>query len=300
MSSTVRAVVGRVLVVALAAAVLGTFPSATEASATEASADQESGRGDHTMGSQIAKHEADRAESGESEADSSGVQGIDVSRWQDDVDWDYWWERGKRFAYVKATEGVGYRSPTFADQYNGSAEVGMIRGAYHFALPDVSGGAKQANYFVDNGGGWSSDGKTLPGVVDLEYNPYGDSCYGRSRSAMAAWIQDFSATYHRRTGRYPVIYTSTNWWNSCVGDARSFTETSPLWIARYSESVGDLPGGWNYHTFWQYSDDPIDQNRFNGSRSRLKELADNAEGSANSRGSANSQGSANSEGSATR
>ena len=44
-------------------------------------------------------------------------------------------QRGVRFAYVKATEGRTYRNPYFAQQYNGSYNVGMIRGAYHFALP---------------------------------------------------------------------------------------------------------------------------------------------------------------------
>lgn len=268
MRSTIRRAVQWVFAV-MAVAVMGALPAANGTAA----ADEESGSGDHAMGSQIAKHEREQADADEPKADSSGVRGIDVSRWQGDVDWDYWWEKGKRFAYVKATEGVGYQSPTFSDQYNSSAEVGMIRGAYHFALPDVSTGAKQADYFVDNGGGWTSDGKTLPGVIDLEYNPYGDSCYGKSPSAMAAWIQDFSDTYYQRTGRYPVIYTSTSWWNQCVGSGHGFQDTVPLWVARYSSSVGTLPSGWSYYTFWQYSSTPIDQNVFNGSYERLKVLA---------------------------
>ncbi|MQA61893.1 MAG: lysozyme [Actinophytocola sp.] len=244
-------------------------------------------RADHAMGSQIAKHEGagggerpgdSGSQSGTKSADD-GVLGIDVSRWQGKVDWQYWWDKGKRFAYIKATEGVSYTSPTYRDQYDGAAGVGMIRGAYHFALPDVSGGAKQAEYFVDNGGQWTSDGKTLPGVIDLEYNPYGESCYGKTQSQMATWIKDFADTYHRRTSRDPVIYTSNSWWQKCVGSARSFAATSPLWVARYSDSVGPLPGDWDYYTFWQYSNEPIDQNRFNGSMARLKVLARSDSGS---------------------
>ena len=93
----------------------------------------------------------------------AGVPGIDVSNWQGSVDWTAQWNAGKRFAYVKATEGTGYTSPSFAQQYNGSYNVGMVRGSYHFALPNTSSGATQANYFVDHGGGWSADGKTLQG-----------------------------------------------------------------------------------------------------------------------------------------
>lgn len=202
----------------------------------------------------------------------SGVPGIDVSSWQGTVDWAGQYSAGKRFAYVKATEGTTYTSPSFGHQYNGSYNAGMIRGAYHFALPDSSSGATQANHFVDNGGGWSSDGKTLPGALDMEWNPYGATCFGKSQSEMRSWISDFLETYESRTGRYPAIYTNATWWNECVGSA-SFGDKSPLWIARYSDSVGSLPSGWSIYTFWQYTDSPIDQNVFNGSLDRLKVLA---------------------------
>ncbi|WP_091668145.1 lysozyme [Amycolatopsis marina] len=236
---------------------------------------------DHPLGSQIARVEGDRstpatsatAVHGDDVRVQASVAGIDVSGWQKNVDWQYWWNQGKRFAYVKATEGTGYKSPYFAQQYNGSYNIGMIRGSYHFALPDRSSGAVQANYFVNNGGGWSRDGKTLPGALDMEYNPYGSTCYGKSKSAMAAWIRDFHDTYHSRTGRWPVIYTSTSWWNQCVGTAQSFGGTVPLWVARYSSSVGTLPNGWSFYTFWQYTSSPIDQNTFNGAYDRLKVLA---------------------------
>jgi len=63
---------------------------------------------------------------------------------------------------------LGYKSPHFSPQYTGATKAGLIRGSYHFALPDKSTGATQANYFASNGGGWSDDGITLPGALDLE------------------------------------------------------------------------------------------------------------------------------------
>ncbi len=154
---------------------------------------------DHPMGSQIRKHEgtADMPMVIHQNADglAAAVYGIDVSGHQGNVDWAYYWGQGKRFAWVKATEGTYYTNPYFAQQYNGSYNQGFIRGAYHFATPNMSSGADQANYFSDHGGGWSADGKTLPGALDMEYNPYGDTCYGLSPSEMTAWIKDFSDTY---------------------------------------------------------------------------------------------------------
>lgn len=199
--------------------------------------------------------------------------GIDVSSYQGNVDWASYWSQGKKFAYVKATENTNYTNPYFSEQYSGSSNVGMTRGSYHFATPNTTSGATQANYFVDHGGGWSADGRTLPGALDIEYNPYGATCYGLSQTSMVSWISSFLGTYHSRTGRYPVIYSTFDWWSTCTGNSSAFASLSPFWIARYSSSVGSLPAGTAYYTFWQYSSSPIDQNYFNGDLSRLHALA---------------------------
>lgn len=199
--------------------------------------------------------------------------GIDVSGWQGDVDWKQWWGKGKRFAMVKATQATNYKNPHFAQQYNGSYKVGMIRGAYHFAEPNKSSGKAQAEYFVRNGGGWTGDGKTLPGALDIEYNPYGEVCFGMRGAAMVRWIKDFTSTYKKLTGRDAIIYTAKNWWDPCTGSSKAFGDTNPLWVARYAKAPGDLPAGWKSHTFWQFTSEPLDQNEFNGSMDRLKVLA---------------------------
>jgi GH25 family lysozyme M1 (1,4-beta-N-acetylmuramidase) len=205
-----------------------------------------------------------------------GVLGIDVSSWQRDVDWDAQVASGKLFAYVKATEGTGYKNPYFRSQYTGSYYAGMVRGAYHFATPSSSSGTKQAQVFVKNGGAWSPDGRTLPGVLDIEYNPYGATCYGLSKAKMVSWVKAFTKEYKRLTTRDAVIYTTTDWWTRCTGNSKAFSATNPLWLARYATTPGTLPGGWTWATFWQYTATPIDQNRFSSSYARLVVLATDA------------------------
>lgn len=212
----------------------------------------------------------------------AGIQGMDVSGWQPAVNWSSEYAMGARFAYVKATEGTSYRSPTFNSQYIGSYQVGMIRGAYHFAIPTrTSSGAAQADYFVNNGGGWSADGRTLPGLLDIEYNPYpayGNICYNLTQAEMRSWIKDFSDRYKQRTGRVPAIYTTTDWWIQCTGNTEMFND-HPLHIARWTTSPGQMPNGWNTYDIWQYSETgPFsgDSNVFGGSWAQLQDLATNA------------------------
>ncbi|MQS10910.1 hypothetical protein F7Q99_01095 [Streptomyces kaniharaensis] len=228
-------------------------------------------------GSTVAAHEGAEDTAGIRSLYVTQTPGTDVSGWQGNVDWATAAANGANFAYVKATEGTTYRNPYFAQQYNGSYNAGLIRGAYHFALPNRSSGGVQANYFVDHGGGWSPDGATLPPALDIEYNPYGATCYGLGQRDMVAWIHAFSDTVLARTGRYPTIYTTTSWWTQCTGNNGDFGATNPLWIARYAPSPGTLPNGWAYQTIWQYASSgtfPGDQDLFNGAYDRLQALAD--------------------------
>jgi GH25 family lysozyme M1 (1,4-beta-N-acetylmuramidase) len=219
-----------------------------------------------------------------------GVQGLDVSGHQPNVDWQQQWNMGARFAYVKASEGNYFTNDQFNSQYQGSRNVGMIRGAYHFAIPNWSSGADQARYFAANGGGWSGDGYTMPPVLDFEFNPYegrtingfyfGNTCYGMSPAQLGSWVRDFGNTMQSLTGRLPVIYTNTIWWNQCLGNPAGFGDY-PLWVAAYPSSptnnAGAVPtGSWSNYSIWQYSSTgPFagDSNVWNGSYADLSAFA---------------------------
>ncbi|KAF8842367.1 glycoside hydrolase [Paxillus ammoniavirescens] len=151
-------------------------------------------------------------------------QGIDVSSYQPSVDWTTVKNNGIAFAYIKATEGT----------------------------------CRTDRSLTIHPGGWSGDGITLPGALDIEYNPSGAECYGLSASAMVSWVKDFSNTYEAATGR------------------AAFGSTNPLWIARYASAIGTLPAGWEYTSFWQYADsgpNPGDADLWNGDLAGLKRMA---------------------------
>ena len=248
---------------------------------------------DHQMGSQIRLHE-NAGSSGSAgstgsarPAGSTGstvvmapdvtqTPGLDVSGYQGNVDWSSVAADGAQFAYVKATEGTYYTNPDFAQQYNGSYNAGIIRGSYHFATPNTTSGATQADYFIAHGGGWSKDGKTLPGMLDIEWNPYGADCYGLSASAMVSWILSFSNEYHAKESVWPVIYTATSWWSECTGNEGDFSSSNPLALANYNGSPGPMPYAWSFQTIWQWADSgtfPGDQDYFNGPYSGVQAIA---------------------------
>ncbi|MEU6715998.1 GH25 family lysozyme [Nonomuraea sp. NPDC046802] len=205
---------------------------------------------------------------------------MDVSNWTGDIDWESVATGGGKFAFVQATEGTNYRNPRFDDQFGGASAAGLIRGAYHFAQPHESDGTAQADYFLQNGGNWVSDGQSLPGVLDIEDNPYKDrngknSCYDLSAEDMVTWLKDFTKKYRQETGRHAIIYTTTSWWQTCTGNSDKF-RSNPLWLARWGGEPGELPKSWKRHTFWQSAEKgPLagGQNSFNGSESQLRSLA---------------------------
>ncbi len=210
---------------------------------------------------------------------SWGPAGIDVSHYQGTINWSSVKAAGIQFAYIKATEGTTYKDPTFNANYLNAYNAKVIRGAYHFAQPGSSSGASQATYFAANGGAWSADNLTLPGMLDLE-----GGCYGLSAASMQSWILDFYNTYKAKTGRDVLIYTSPSWWNSCTGGWSGMSARSPLFVADWTTAADPtIPGGFPYATLWQYTDSgsvsgisgAVDRDKFNGTSARLLALANN-------------------------
>ena len=213
-----------------------------------------------------------------SSAAAPQTAGLDISNFTPSEPWAAWKTSGVRFAYIKASEGNYYTSPAFNRQYAGASTAHVLRGAYHFANPSVSGGATQADYFINHGGGWSPDGQTLPGALDMEWNPYsGNSCYDKTPAQLRQFVTDFTNRYKARTGTSPIIYTASSWWNTCMGASSKWT-TTPLWIADYRSSLGPLPAAWSgtTQTIWQnaeHSDGGYDTDVFNGNQVALASFA---------------------------
>lgn len=204
-------------------------------------------------------------------------KGIDVSSYQGTVNWTSVKSKGYSFVYIRSSLGQHTTDSAFSRNYTGATKAGLIRGAYHVADPRSSGGAAQADFFVAHGGGWSGDGRTLPGALDLETETY---WAGKTKAQAAAWIKAFSDEYHMKTGRYPVLYSSPSWWTAHVGTTVNFSTTNPLWLAHYTTGTPTVPKPWSYYSFWQHTSSKtgvvsgnVDENYWNGTAASLKTFA---------------------------
>jgi GH25 family lysozyme M1 (1,4-beta-N-acetylmuramidase) len=163
---------------------------------------------------------------------------------------------GYKFVAIKATEGDYYVNPWAVTDINAAKAAGLSITPYHFAIPNASGGAAQAQYTLEYSG-YQPGSKMLPLMLDIEYDPYTSSdhtniCYGLTPAQMTAWVGAFVTTVNSITGLYPVIYTTANWWNTCTGGSTAFG-ADPMWVAAYGFTSPPMPAGWSAWTIWQYT-----------------------------------------------
>jgi len=188
------------------------------------------------------------------------VRGIDVASFQHPngaaISWASVARAGYKFAAVKTTEGNYYINPYAIRDVVSAMSAGLYATLYHFAIPNLTSGAVQAQFAVKSSK-YRSGGRALPLMLDIEYDPYvstdhTNECYGLSTTAMRTWISSFVSTARSLTGQYPVIYTTANWWDTCTGSSTAFG-ADPMWVAAYGVSSPPMPAGWKAYTFWQYS-----------------------------------------------
>ena len=91
------------------------------------------------------------------------VHGVDVSRWQGDIDWAKLRRQGANFAYIKATEGDDHTDSMFRDNWQAADQAGIPRGAYHFFYW-CSKAENQADWFIRH---VSKEKGALPPVIDV-------------------------------------------------------------------------------------------------------------------------------------
>ena len=205
---------------------------------------------------------------------ASTITGVDVSHFQQTIDWKAVANSGVRFCFIKATEGSGIVDARFVSNWKGAAAVGLMRGAYHFFHPTVPVPA-QVDLFVRTVEPLQPG--DLPPALDLEAPAEWTGIPAANRASLALqWLESVES----RLGVRPLIYLSPSFATETLQNAPALGNY-PLWIAHNTTAEApNTPKPWTSWTFWQYTDKgktsgistPVDADRFHGAMDALRAL----------------------------
>jgi lysozyme len=193
------------------------------------------------------------------------IQGIDVSYWQGDIDWNAVRKAGVSFAYIKATEGGDHLDPKFLENWYAAKRAGIARGAYHFVYW-CRPAHEQALWFMLN---VPPDADALPPVLDVEWNSHSKTCPGKvSRETAVAKMKVILDAMEAYTGKRPIIYTDPKFHREVLeGEFSDYH----FWLRSVAAEPGDIYRDRSW-SFWQFTTTgyvpgiagKVDRNSYNG------------------------------------
>ena len=199
------------------------------------------------------------------------IHGIDVSKWQGQIDWASVRNAGTQFAFIKATEGGDHVDERFLQNWHGAKQAGVPRGAYHF-MYWCRPAHEQAAWFKAN---VPADPDALPPVLDLEWNGHSRTCPKKQpREEAMANVRLMLAEMEAHTGKRPIIYTDITFHNEVlVGELPHH----PHWLRSVAAEPEQrfIDRRW---MLWQYTATgrvpgirgDVDRNAFYGSESQWR------------------------------
>lgn len=169
-------------------------------------------------------------------------KGIDVSKWQGDINWKEVKSSGVEFAIIR--EGYGRKDPNQLDKkfHKNIREAqlcGIKCGIYHFSYALSEDDARaEAEFCLENIRGYKFE---YPLIFDIEVDK--NIWLGKRK------LTDICMTFcekMREKGYYVSIYTNLNWVNNFLYSDELFCKYD-LWLARYNIwGAGYMCGIWQY------------------------------------------------------
>lgn len=179
----------------------------------------------------------------------SGVLGIDVSKWQKEIDWDKVKAEGVDFAIIRcgyrgSVTGSLVEDPYFEQNIRGAQAAGIKVGVYFFtqAVNEVEA-VEEASMVV-----------SLVRDYELQYPVFIDTegAGGNGRADLlgveerTAVCEAFCSTVSN-AGVEAGVYASRNWYNNRLTASR--LEDYVIWLAEYRS----VPLYQGYYQMWQYT-----------------------------------------------
>ena len=168
--------------------------------------------------------------------------GIDVARYQGDIDWQTVSKEKILFVYIKATEGKTYTDPKFHQNIKGAQKAGLKVGTYHF-FRMTSGAREQFNHFYSQVGKYKLD---LIPMIDVEVPSKEVKSIKQVQDSLDVFINLVTQKY----GKKPMIYGTQRSYNTYCAPKYNNLH---LYIGRYGPNAPEIKGEGTY-TIWQYSE----------------------------------------------
>ncbi len=194
--------------------------------------------------------DADKSEiTGMQEGNPNAKMGIDVSKWNKEIDWDKVKNAGVEFAIIRvgyrgATTGALVEDPYFEANIKGAIRAGIPVGVYFFTQAlDVVEAVEEASMVM----ALCRDYKiTYPVFIDVEGLGGSGRADGLDVETRTAVSRAFCATIESE-GYRAGVYSSRNWLNQMLDMDQ--LQDYVVWLAEYR----DVPIYQGYYHMWQYT-----------------------------------------------
>ncbi len=199
-------------------------------------------------------------------------QGIDVSRWQGQINYDEVKQSGIEVVYIKSSEGTGYIDPYFRRNYEGAKANGIKIGFYHYLTArNEEQAIAEAEHFANVIAGTVPDCK-----LAMDFESFGNLSSEEINNISFAFLRKVEEL----TGKEMVVYSDT--YNARNIFSYELAQEYPLWVAEYGTEVPGDNGKWSNWIGFQYTDEGrvsginsyVDRNRFT---EQIFEISQNVE-----------------------
>lgn len=168
--------------------------------------------------------------------------GIDVSAWQNTIDFNKVVNDGVKIVYIKSSEGTTYIDPYFERNYQKAKENGLYIGVYHYVrAKNVNQAINEADFFAS-----IIDGKEIDCKLAMDFESFGNLSKEEINSIALAFLERLKQRTKREVIVYSNTYTAKNIFS---GEITKY----PLWIAQYGVSMPSSNGNWNTWVGFQYT-----------------------------------------------
>ena len=179
----------------------------------------------------------------------TGVLGIDVSKWQKEIDWDKVKNEGVDFAIIRcgyrgSVTGSLVEDPYFEQNIKGARAAGIKVGVYFFtqAVNEVEA-VEEASMVISLVRDYELQSPVFIDTEGAGGNGRADSLNVEERTAVC---EAFCTTV-KNAGLEAGVYASRNWYNNKL--TASTLESYAIWLAEYRS----VPLYQGYYQMWQYT-----------------------------------------------